>query len=444
MRLTFVGFGALAFAFLLASGCNCGPSAACAAGGTGGLTVTMSGLPGETLGPISLSGPSSIEVTGAQTVSAASGSYSVTGRTAVSASPLVRTLYEATWSPDSVCVPAGGAASLAVTWAPVPASGKLWWLNGAGGHGELLGYPGATVTETATVPATVAATGPAGRDLTFDKDGNLWTLGPTTADPTVVRFGVATLGGSGDKTPDRQLGIEGLSCQPGATGLAFDPSGNLYVSSACEGRVYKLSAASLGAASGEVVTPALVLAGLGAPQGLAFDASGNLYVADPYSGEVLRFDASALSGSAAPDAPSARLRAFDLVGESQIGYSPAWLAFDASGHLWADDFEGNVIFQYPADELAGSGTASFEPSVRITLGILALLEGLAFDDEGGLWVALSQGRFGRLAPTQLSTSSGPGEPTEPQTVITSGDVGSVSNIALYPAPAALPLFHRWP
>jgi DNA-binding beta-propeller fold protein YncE len=299
------------------------------------------------------------------------------------------------------------------------------------------------VTETATVAATVAATGPAGRDLTFDHDGNLWALGPTTADPTLVCFGAATLGTSGVKTPDRQLGVTGLDCQPGATGLAFDPLGNLYVSSACARRVFKLSAASLDAASGEL-TPALVLSGFGAPQGLAFDAAGNLFVADPYQGEVVRFDASGLSGSTPPDAPSARIRAVEFVGEGQVTYHPAWLAFDGSGRLWADEFEGNAIFQYPVDELAGAGTSSFEPPVRITLGVLALLEGLAFDDEGGLWVALSQGHFGRLAPTQLLASSGPAAPTDPQTVITSGDVGYVSNLALYPAPAALPLFHRWP
>jgi hypothetical protein len=76
--------------------------------------------------------------------------------------------------------------------------------------------------------------------------------------------------------------------------------------------------------------------------------------------------------------------------------------------------------------------------------VAALLERPAFDESGGLWIALDQNRFGRLSPDQLATSTGPGEPTQPETIITSPGMGSAQRIALYPAPEDLPLYHRFP
>lgn len=66
------------------------------------------------------------------------------------------------------------------------------------------------------------------------------------------------------------------------------------------------------------------------------------------------------------------------------------------------------------------------------------MDGLAFDEDGGLWTPLGGGDFGRLSQTQLSASGS----VTPEVVISSTDLRAGHQIALYPAPAATPLFHR--
>ena len=62
----------------------------------------------------------------------------------------------------------------------------------------------------------------------------------------------------------------------------------------------------------------------------------------------------------------------------------------------------------------------------------------------GLWITLDAGVFGRLSPTQLTVSSGAGAPTTPERVIPASGLGSGEDIALFPAPAALPLYSALP
>ena len=75
---------------------------------------------------------------------------------------------------------------------------------------------------------------------------------------------------------------------------------------------------------------------------------------------------------------------------------------------------------------------------RCTIYVGALLEGIAFDESGGLWLTYSRARFARLASSQLGTSSTAGAPAISQTIITSANIGSAGALAFYPAPAALP------
>ena len=77
----------------------------------------------------------------------------------------------------------------------------------------------------------------------------------------------------------------------------------------------------------------------------------------------------------------------------------------------------------------------------ITTDPLTLPVGMAFDQDGGLWLADAADSFGRFDPTQLTTS---GSLVRPSRIITSSDVGSAAWFAMYPAPASLPLYHKVP
>ena len=65
-----------------------------------------------------------------------------------------------------------------------------------------------------------------------------------------------------------------------ATGLAFNPGGDLFVTSRAEGNVYRIDD------SGE---PTIYVEGMGVATGMAFDASGNLFVGDR-SGTIFKID----------------------------------------------------------------------------------------------------------------------------------------------------------
>jgi sugar lactone lactonase YvrE len=65
-----------------------------------------------------------------------------------------------------------------------------------------------------------------------------------------------------------------------ATGLAFSPGGDLFVTSRAEGNVYRIDAA------GE---PTVYAKGMGVATGAAFDAQGNLFVGDR-SGTIFKID----------------------------------------------------------------------------------------------------------------------------------------------------------
>ena len=91
-------------------------------------------------------------------------------------------------------------------------------------------------------------------------------------------------------------------------GLAFDASGNLYVSN-MDNSIRKIT--HLG------VVFIFVSAGLNAPEGLAFDASGNLYVANNNDNSISKVT------------PAGVVSTFVSTGL----YKPAGLAFDAGRHF---------------------------------------------------------------------------------------------------------------
>jgi sugar lactone lactonase YvrE len=114
-------------------------------------------------------------------------------------------------------------------------------------------------------------------------------LHPVTS-PAVSRSGMiyATISGPrGKETPVSVVRVSpdgrGTPFVTGilnATGLAFSPEGDLYVTSRAEGNVYRVDDA------GE---PTLYAEGMGVATGAAFDAEGNLFVGDR-SGTIFKID----------------------------------------------------------------------------------------------------------------------------------------------------------
>jgi sugar lactone lactonase YvrE len=141
-----------------------------------------------------------------------------------------------------------------------------------------------------------------------------------------------------------------------ATGLAFDPEGQLYVSSRYDGTVYRVSP------NGTISTYA---EGMGVATGIAFDHEGNLYVGDR-TGTIWRI------------APDRQTFVFATLEPSLAAYH---LAFAPNGILY----------------VTGPTTSSFDAvysvdphgTVSVFYRGLGRPQGLAFDAQGNLYVAAS-------------------------------------------------------
>jgi hypothetical protein len=142
------------------------------------------------------------------------------------------------------------------------------------------------------------------------------------------------------------------------TGLAFDPNGNLVVSSRAEGTVYRLSPGG----GQEVVAQEL-----GVATGIVFDPEGNLYVGDR-TGPIHRVD------------PGGSITRFAELHPSVAAFHLAW-GPDGSLYATAPTLSNDdAIYQIGRDG-----------RVRPVAGGLARPQGLAFDARGRLHVVAIRG-----------------------------------------------------
>lgn len=396
------------------------------------LTVTVTGLPNGVNASIKVTGAKTTDaVVGSKDLLVPAGEYKIEAAAVTTPDPIARTMYRPTLSASTATV-CPSAANITVTYAVVASSNKVWMGN-ANGSAPVLGYASSALGATATIPATVAAKTRGARGMAFDKDGNLWTIGGTTVDKTLGRYSAASLAAFGEPAPDRQIGVANSGCSPLGSALAFDKDGNLWVSLLCEKKVVRLTPADLSATT--EVTPAVAISAVDVPKGLAFDGTGNLWVSDDQT--VKRFDASRLGASIDSSAAPANA-ILTMPAESEF------VAFDKDGNLWSVGGSAINLTKIAKADLAGTGASTPTPANTISVGVTALPEGIAFDESGGLWVATSINKFARLAPAQLTVSTTSAAPTAPECVFTSTDVGSAGSIAIFPAPAALPIYHRAP
>ncbi len=415
---------------------------------TGVLNLNVTGLPTGVKAQIALTGPGgfSQNLTASQILPGLNlGAYTATPTPTTVRQPgsIVDAFFDGTGGTTSVA--AGAVATLNAGYAQRPGTGKLW-LPQSGN--QIGGYAASMLTGT-TSPQPGFLTSPNGGSaeaVAFDADGNLWVA--VSAAQTLEKYTVAQLAMTGKVTPAVTISASaanfGALSNPG--GLAFDASGNLWVTNLSNNTLVKFTPAQL-AASGTPL-PATTISSsaqfngsLDQPNGLAFDKDGNLWVTNRNGPQPL------IKYTPAQQAAGGALTPVVMIGATNGSLNfPVGLAFDAGGNLWVANNLANTVVMFLPVRVAASGS----PAPDLTLGAngnsLKGPAGLAFDAGGNLWVAnlgsstLVQFKGSTFLPAGGATihpTSVTASPT-PNLTIQTGNLSS-AGLAFDPPPTNLPI-----
>ncbi len=163
----------------------------------------------------------------------------------------------------------------------------------------------------------------------------------------------------------------------GPVAVAFDSSGNLWVGDPHAGRVLRYNSPlsigesanlALGVKDLNSVSSFFCISGgagcLGFPDSLAFDRSGNLWVSDDTNGRVLEFpqpfsmDENATQVIGQPNFTSISPVSGPTNDTQSSLYGNDGIAFDSSGNLWVSDGLNNRVLEFAQGAVASSTTSS--------------------------------------------------------------------------------------
>ena len=243
------------------------------------------------------------------------------------------------------------------------------------------------LTFAARIPANNIAGGPS---ITYLPLTNVYTVGTAISGPSTLSSGVSAAGTYG-------TGTAFGSGYSGPEDLAFDPSGNLFVTNITNNTIRKFNSSgtltatytgfnlpygiSLDAAGNAYVsntgnntiikiTPAgvqstFISTGLSNPVGSAIDANGNLYVANEGNNTVKEFNSSGA-----------------LVQTISLSYLPSSVDVDNNGNIYVLNYTAGVVNKYNS---AGVLQSTLTPNVS---GLaLSAPGGLTIDASGNIYIA---------------------------------------------------------
>ena len=291
----------------------------------------------------------------------------------------------------------------------------------------VLGYNNFTSRDTIQPPNASTVSGPAG--IAFDSTGNLWVVDGSNS--RVLEFKPPFSSGESASTV---LGASDFVTAGGFSsanqtnlnipfGLAFDSSGNLWISDTQANRIVEFKAPFsngeteslvLGQANFTGSNSATTQTNLNSPRGIAFDSSGNLWAADIGNSRVVEFKAPLSTGesenlvigqtnftSGVQDIPGCPQSCSAQTSAASLN-QPYAVAFDSSGNLWVTDPKvGNLagrVLEYNAPFTTGESASlaigvtgvDVIPTLNCFNGIgancLSFPDYLAFDKSGNLWI----------------------------------------------------------
>jgi sugar lactone lactonase YvrE len=268
--------------------------------------------------------------------------------------------------------------------------------------------------------------------VTVDASGNLYisdwfnnVVRKVAVNGTITTVaGNGTLGYSGDTGPATSAQLA-YPC-----GVAFDQSGDMYIADSSNNVVREVTPAGIittfagsntrGYSGDQALATA---AQLYAPLGLAFDSSGNLYISDSGNQVIRLVNTSGVISTVAGLLEAGYSGDGGLATAAQF-YYPKGLAMDSAGNLYIADMGNSVIRKISngiVTTVAGNGVAGFSgDGGAATNAQLSFPDSLAVDNSGNLYIAdignqrirevLSNGTISTIAGNGIRGYSGDGGP----------------------------------
>ncbi len=258
----------------------------------------------------------------------------------------------------------------------------------------------------------------------FDGSGDLWVADEndhrvvefkppfTDGESASVEIGQPSFGVT--TTTPANVTVASQASLYGPVSVAFDSSGDLWVSDFVDNRVTEYvppftsgmnASLELGQPAGDLQfmthTPRPPNNGLAAPLDLAFDPSGDLWVADRGNNRVVEYARPFIDGESPSVVVGQDFLNASVGATTRSGlHSPESIAFDAAGNLWVVDQVNNRVLEFASSSLKGNG-----PQAVLEIGQRAGQEqflsnesgrsqsalnapvGVAFDSSGDLLVS---------------------------------------------------------
>ncbi len=250
-------------------------------------------------------------------------------------------------------------------------------------------------------PATVA-TFRNPTDIIMDGSGNFYIadwnnqrvrkISSTGTVSTIAGTGGTTFGGDGGPATAATL------WQPAS--LAFDGSGNLYISDNIHNRIRMINSSGIittvvGTGSGGFSGDggAATAAQINNPRGIAIDASGNLYIADESNNRVRKVTPSGIISTVAGTG-TAGYNGDGIAGTAAQLFTPRDVAVDASGNLYIADNSNHRIRKINSSGIistvAGTGSGGYSgEGGPATAAQLNYPQSVNFDPWGNMYISTS-------------------------------------------------------